>query len=752
MKRLLLLFLTVLLALTASAQKSKKFVHGTLIPPAVEPRIIAVETASSSLILSVRENGSVFQLHFGTKVNETEFAAIPSYAGRYGNGAPAYPATGGRFLGEPALHLRYADGTHNTELHYIGHETTEAAGVKTTTVRLLDYVTKLRVDLVYEAYPEEDVILTHTRIYNAGDKPVTLLSYASGAMTFTSDRYLLTHVNGSWAQEMQVESELLTHHLKVLEDRRGVQNTQLGNPAFLLSLGTSELSETEGEVIAGALAWSGNWRLSFERDAENRLTVLGGISPFASEYPLKADASFRTPDMIWTYSDKGAGQASRNLHRWARRYGVYGGGEVNPILLNSWEGAYFTFTTETLLRMIDDAASMGLEMFVLDDGWFGNKYPRNSDNAALGDWQVNAAKLPEGIDHIAQYAHSKGLKFGIWIEPEMVNPKSELAEKHPEWVVQSPGREIYTERTQWVLDLSNPAVQDFVFGVFDSVMQLSPAIDYIKWDCNRPIESFGSPYLGTEQDRFYIEYVQGFYKVMERIRAKYPSVLVQCCSSGGGRVDYGSLKYFNEVWTSDDTDGFERVIMQYGTSLFYPACVMAAHVSTVPNHQSRNVTPLKFRFDVAAQGRLGLELQPRYLSSEELAYVNRCVASYKEFRDVVFNGDLYRLGTPYGNDFYGMMYVSEDKSRAVVYTYCLRFRQLACDGVPFRLQGLDPDRKYRVVEQNLGDADRPDGAPVTASCWWGNGRSWSGSFLASGAFNPILPSLYSSAVFVLEAE
>lgn len=325
MKRLLLLALTVLVALTASAQKSKKFVHATLIPPTVEPRIIAVETASSSLILSVRENGSVFQLHFGTKVNETEFAAIPSYAGRYGNGAPAYPATGGRFLGEPALHLRYADGTHNTELHYIGHETAEAAGVRTTTVRLLDYVTKLRVDLVYEAYPEEDVILTHTRIYNAGDKPVTLLSYASGAMTFTSDRYLLTHVNGSWAQEMQVESELLTHHLKVLEDRRGVQNTQLGNPAFLLSLGTSELSETEGEVIAGALAWSGNWRLSFERDAENRLTVLGGISPFASEYPLKADASFRTPDMIWTYSDKGAGQASRNLHRWARRYGVYGG-------------------------------------------------------------------------------------------------------------------------------------------------------------------------------------------------------------------------------------------------------------------------------------------------------------------------------------------------------------------------------------------------------------------------------------------
>ena len=741
MKRILLLVLAVLVTLTSFAQKSKKQVPATAIIPVVQPQIIAVETENVSLILAVRENGSVQLLHFGTKVYETEFAAVPSYNGRYGNGAPAYPATGGRFLGEPALHVRYADGTHNTELYYTGSEVSSAGGVTTTTVHLKDYVTSLLVDLVYEAYAKEDIILTHTEIVNDGKKPVTLLNYASGAMTITADRYLLTHVNGSWAQEMQVENELLTHHKKVLEDHRGVQNTQLGNPAFLLSLDTDELRENNGEVIAGALAWTGNWRLSFERDAENRLTVLGGISPFASEYPLKPGASFRTPDMIWTWSGRGAGQASRNLHRWARHYGVYGGGQVNPILLNSWEGAYFTFTTETLLHMIDDAASMGLEMFVLDDGWFGNKYPRNSDNAALGDWQVNVSKLPEGIDYIAQYAHSKGLKFGIWIEPEMVNPKSELAENHPDWVVQSPGREIYTERTQWVLDLSNPAVQEFVYGVFDGVMQLSPAIDYIKWDCNRPVESFGSPYLGTEQDRFYIEYVQGFYKVMERIRAKYPSVLIQCCSSGGGRVDYGSLKYFNEVWTSDDTDGFERVFMQYGTSLFYPACVMAAHVSTVPNHQSRNVTPLKFRFDVACQGRLGLELQPRYLSEQELAYVNRCVASYKHYRDIVFNGDLYRLGTPYGNDFYGMMYVSEDKTRAVVFTYCLRFRQLACDGVPFKLQGLDPERKYRVVEQN-----------VDRSCWWGDGQAWSGSFLASGAFNPVLPSLYSSAVFVLESE
>ena len=391
--------------------------------------------------------------------------------------------------------------------------------------------------------------------------------------------------------------------------------------------------------------------------------------------------------------------------------------------------------------MIDDAAGMGLEMFVLDDGWFGNNFPRNSDNAGLGDWEVNVKKLPEGIDYVASYAHSKGLKFGIWIEPEMVNPDSDLAHAHPEWVVQSPGREIYQGRNQWVLDLANPAVEDFVFGIFDRTMQLAPNIDYIKWDCNRVIQSFGSPYLGAAQDKFYISYVQGLYNVMRRIREKYPHVLVQCCSSGGGRVDYGSLRYCNEVWTSDDTDALQRAFIQYSQSLTYPACIMASHVSTVPNHQTSNVTPLKFRFDMACSSRLGMELQPRNLSGEERALAERCIGSYKQYRDLVFSGDLYRFASPYDSNYYGVMYVSEDKSRAVVFTYCVAFEPRTVGGKVFRLQGLDPARKYKVVEQN-----------VDASCWWGNGQSFTGSFLMGGAFNPRLPQLYSSAVFVLEAE
>ena len=742
MKRTALLVAALLLAIVpAQGRKEKKFIHNTVPIPVIQTRTIGIHTDGTSLVLSVREDGTVHQLHFGGKVDEAEFAPAPYVEGRYGSGALAYPATGGRFLGVPALHLKYADGSHNTELRYTGHETSSNGDIVTTTVSLKDYATDVVVRLVYEAYAKEDVIVTHTEIVNGGKKPHTMIDYASGAISLRSGKHLLSHVSGTWAQEWQLESETLTHGVKSLESRAGVQTTQCANPFFVLSLDSPVMNEDSGETVAGALAWSGNWKLNFEIDPDDRLTVTGGINPYASEYPLAAGATFRTPDMIWTRSDEGAGGISRNMHRWARKYGIYGGGNLCPILLNSWEGAYFTFNTQTILRMMDDAASMGLEMFVLDDGWFGNKYPRNSDNAGLGDWHVNTSKLPEGIGHLASYAHSKGLKFGIWIEPEMVNPASELAEKHPDWVVQSPGRELYETRNQWVLDLSNPAVQDFVFGVFDDICRTPEGIDYIKWDLNRTVVSFGSPYLGEASDRFFIEYIQGFYNVMQRIREKYPRIMVQCCSSGAGRVEYGALRYFNEVWTSDDTDALERVGMQHAMSLMYPACIMASHVSTVPNHQSRNVTPLKFRFDVACQGRLGLELQPRFLSDKEMALVHRCVESYKGFRDIVETGDLYRLGTPWGNDFYGAMYVTPDKSRAVVFTYCIGFRQLACEGQSFRLKGLDPARKYKVTEQNVDE-----------SCWWGNGQSFSGAFLQSGAFNPQLPALYSSAVFVLEAE
>jgi len=730
----------------AHARKVKKVApkeHTTVQIPKVEKQVISIETSNTQLILLVNTTGTVQTCHYGRKIaNPDEFLNYNSgYGSLYGDGPITYPAQGGKFLSEPALSVKYADGYRNTELYFAGLNKTAKDLVETTEILLKDYVTGLQVKLVYDAYIKEDVILSHSEITNGGSAPVTLMNYASSSMYVQGDKFLLTHTNGDWAAEMQVEREVLTHNMKVIETKRGTQATQWNNPSFMLSLNTDSFSETDGDVIAGSLAWSGNFRISFEKDVTHNLNIVAGINPFSSEYDLAMNQTFVTPDMIWTFSSKGAGQASRNIHAWARNYGVYGGSAIKPTLLNSWEGAYFTFTTETLLRMIDDAAAMGLEMFVLDDGWFALDYPRDSDRQGLGDWEVNTNKIPEGIDYVASYAHSKGLKFGIWIEPEMANPKSNLAKAHPDWIVRSPGREIYEARHQWLLDLSNPEVQDFVFGVFDNTMQLSKNIDYIKFDSNRPVYSYGSDYLGKDQSKFYVDYVQGLYNVMRRVREKYPDTIVQCCSSGGARVDYGSLKYFNEYWASDDTDAMERIKIQYGTSLFYPACTIASHVSAVPNHQTNNVSPLKFRFDVACSGRLGMELQPKNFTDEERAFADRCINSYKNWRDIIFKGDLYRLSSPYESDYYVLMYVTEDKSRAVVFAYCTNYLNRAIGTKTFTLQGLDPSKKYKVTEQN-----------VDKSIFSGNGRTLAGDYLMNGGFNLKLFKTMESAIFYLEAE
>ena len=744
MKRSLILASLALLCCIFPTEAKKKATAPTPIPEK-KVVVIPVETENTQLILHSNVYGTLRTFHYGQKianVEQFEEFYLHTRGKQYGHAVLTYPTVGGVSVGTTeALHVKYANGDHNTELYYAGHKQTQKANVTVTEICLRDTITDLQVKLVYEAYTKEDVIVCHSEITNGGKKPVELINYASSALQVKASKYLLTHFHGSWAEEMMVENEVLGHDTKVIETRIGASATKFNNPAFMVSLNTGEYNERQGEVIAGALAWSGNFKMTFERDYRGDLNIVSGINPHASTYKLKAGESFITPDMIYTFSNKGAGQASRNLHSWGRNYGVYGGGKINPTLLNSWEGAYFNFTTSTLTGMIDNAAAMGLEMFVLDDGWFGNgEYARNDDHAGLGDWELNTEKLPEGIDYIANYAHEKGLKFGIWIEPEMVNPNSNLAHQHPDWVIQSPGRENYQSRQQWILDLSNPAVQDFVFGVFDRTMQLSDKIDYIKWDCNRMIHSFGSTYL-KDQDRLYIEYVQGFYKVLQRIREKYPNTLIQCCSSGGSRVEYGQLAYFNEVWTSDNSDALKRVKIQYGTSLIYPPFIMGAHVSAVPNHQTKLVTPLKFRFDIACAGRLGLELQPKDFTEKERKLVDRCIASYEKYRDLIFQGDLYRLVSPYeGSERYALMYVSADKRRAVVFTYSLSHHH-GEKVFKVRLDGLDPSCKYKVEELNVDN-----------SCWKGHGKSFSGDFLMYSGILPVMEYTYDSAVFYLEAE
>lgn len=705
-------------------------------------KLIQIDTRETSMILSVSKDNMLLFHHFGNKITDaTTYLIKQSYRrSDYGTDPQAYSAAGGRTENEAALRITHADGDLNTELVYKSHSqtTSDDGNIQLTTIQLSDKKLPLSVILTFKAFQKENVITESVQIINGEKKEIVLHNFYSMFLPVKARDYYLNSFTGAWAREMSLEETKLTHGIKSIESKKGVRTTHTENPSFLLAL-NAPMTENDGEVIAGALAWSGNYKLNFELDEFNMLNISAGINPYASEYHLKPGETFHTPEMALTYSKAGAGEASRHLHDWARNYVVYDSKTIRPTLLNSWEGAYFTFDEKTLTDMIDDAADIGLEMFVLDDGWFGNNYPRNSDKAGLGDWQVNKSKLPDGIGYIADYAVKKGLQFGIWIEPEMVNPESDLAKKHPDWIAKSEGREVTTMRNQWLLDVCNPKVQDFIFSVFDETMKLSKNITYIKWDANRHVESVGSEYLSDDrQSHFWINYTQGLYSIYDRIRQKYPNVIIQACSSGGGRVDYGALKYHQEVWTSDNTDPLSRLYIQYGTNLIYPALVTGSHVSASPNHQTNNQTPLKFRFDMAMSGRLGMELQPKSLSEQERAFAQKAIANYKDIRDLVMFGDLYRIVSPYdGHGYYSLMYVGKDKKRAVLYGYCVEYQGRTITP-QFKLNGLDPNKKYLLKELN-----------VDKSGFWGDGKIFTGSYLINEGINPKLQKCFDSVVFSL---
>jgi alpha-galactosidase len=475
-------------------------------------------------------------------------------------------------------------------------------------------------------------------------------------------------------------------------------------------------------VIGAALCYSGNYRLRVDTDDSNIHHFYAGINPDNSEYHLQRGETFVTPAVAFTYSDEGKGGVSRNYHRWGRNHRLAHGNVPRKILLNSWEGVYFDINEDGMAQMMSDIAGMGGELFVMDDGWFGVKYPRKNDSSSLGDWTVDTAKLPSGIQGLIDTAKKNNIKFGIWIEPEMTNSVSELYEKHPEYIIKPTNREPVQGRggTQLVLDLGNPKVQDLVFNVVDTLMTKYPELDYIKWDANAPIMNHGSQYLTADnQSHLMIAYHRGLAAVCDRIRAKYPDLTIQACASGGGRANWGVLPWFDEFWVSDNTDALQRVYMQWGTSHFFPAIAMASHISAAPNHQTFRTVPLKYRIDVAMSGRLGMEIQPKNMTDEEKDLCRKAIAQYKEVRNTVQFGDLYRLMSPYDKlGAASLMYVQPDKSEAVFYwwkteTFCNQ--QLA----RVTMDGLDPDKSYRVEELN-----RIDNTPL--SC---EGKVFTGRFL-----------------------
>lgn len=718
-------------------------------------QVISVETRHNGLYLTVGRDSTLYVNYLGERLASPREILLD-----YDNNTPnvreteteAYPAFGNGNTGETALRARHFDGNRTTVLRYVGHETQTDGDVVRTVVTLRDSYYPLTVRLNYRAHVASNVITASATIRNEEAGDVWLEGFASAVLGFPAADYRLTHFYGAWAMEQQMITEPLLPGIKVIDSKKGVRTCQSESPSFILTRNGGP-EERSGEVVLGSLAWSGNYRLSFQVDNLGRLTLVAGMNDYESAYRLGPGETLETPELVFTYSASGVGQASRNFHAWARDGGIRGGDTIRPVVLNSWEGAYFTFDESVIRSMMDDAASMGVELFVLDDGWFGGAYPRNNDRQGLGDWQVNRRKLPGGLESLIGYAHSKGLRFGLWVEPEMVNPKSELAIKHPEWIVMSPHRKPLLWRNQLILDLSNPEVQEFVYRVVADLLRAHPGIEYIKWDANRHVENFGSTYLSAEdQSRLWIDYVKGLYRVYERLAKEFPAVMMNACSSGGGRADLGALHYHHEFWPSDNTDALSRVKINWGYSYFFPARSIASHVSQSPNHQTRQVTPIKFRFDVSMAQRLGLELQPAQLTDEELEWARRGVETYKRIRGVVQQGDLYRLISPYDEDRASLMYVAGDRSRAVMFAYVTAFHNRENFPV-IRLDGLDPGKRYRVRE--LMPAQVPgkeNGKPVMRErkAFAADGKIFTGDFLMKYGMRVKLRFLYDSAVFWIE--
>lgn len=689
---------------------------------------IIIETQNTSLVFTGEVNGKLYQRYLGKLLPKDNYTKLR-------NGAEAYIGAGMEDVFEPAIRIVHADGNPSLDLRFNKVETKKVEDdITQTDIYLKDPVYQTEVILHFKAAFKANVLISSTEIINKEKNSIILSNYASSMLHFDAASYYLTQFHGDYAKEMDIQESQLTSGIKIIDSKLGSRTNMYQTPVFFLSPNQSS-TENDGEVIAGTIAWTGNFQFLFEVDRSNKLRVISGINPYASTLTLKAGEHFVTPEFIFTYSATGKGQASRNLHNWARAYGVLDGNKSRMILLNNWEATHVKFDQEKLVELFDGSKKLGLDLFLLDDGWFGNKYPRNDDKTGLGDWQEDRKKLPDGIGYLVKEATKKGIKFGIWLEPEMINPKSELYEKHPDWVLKLPNRAESYQRNQLILDLINPKVQDFVFDLVDKMMTKNPDLAYIKWDNNRFMTNPYSPYLGKDQSRMFIDYTESFYKIMQRIRAKYPHLPIMLCSGGGGRTDYGALKYFDSFWPSDNTDAAERVFIQWGYSQFFPSNTISSHVTSMGKQT------LKFRTDVAMMGKLGYDISVDKMTPEEIAFSSAAVANYGRLNKVIWFGDLYRLVSPYDEDRAVLMYADTTKNKAVLFSYNLYLRKKQIFG-KVKLQGLDADKEYTIKEINL--------VPGTAAENPEDGKVYSGSYLMNIGLNVSPAKLRPLSSIVLE--
>jgi alpha-galactosidase len=687
---------------------------------------IKIATAHSALMLAKNDEGRILELKYGA----TDFKMPSRTPGRERELYPQFgDGFGENFISEPALQATHTDGNTSTDLIYVRHETRAIdTNVSLTRIELKDPAYPFFVTLCFKTYFNEDIIEQWTEIRHDESGAVVLLRYDSCAPLLEAGAYWLTQFHGDYRSEATLAEEKLSPGIKLLGSQLGVRASRYCLPSFILSL-DQPANEEAGEAIGASLEWSGSFELAFEIDPQNRLRALCGINPLGEEYHLKSGVVFKTPAVLWTWSNHGKGQVSRNFHRWARHYGIRDGEKPRPVLLNNWEATGFDFDETTIVSLFGGAKELGADTFLLDDGWFGNAHPRNDDHAGLGDWQVNTNKLPQGLSYLAREANRRGVNFGIWIEPEMVSPRSDLFEAHPEWAMQQSHRKPDLSRNQLDLDLSNPVVHEFTWNVVSNTLG-TPGVSYVKWDANRFVTQPGSTRLPAgEQSDLLVDYNFALYDVMASTAENFPTVMAMACSGGGGRVDYGALKYFHLFWPSDNTDPRDRVKIQWGFSYFFPAETIASHVTKMGGR------PLKFTLDVAMSGALGLDLDVRKLTAEEKITIASAVALYKkEICYVVEQGELYRLESPNDHPRAALDYVSPDQLRAVMFVYQLTNAPV----VAVKVRGLDPQKKYLIREVNL-----PKGQKSALAM---DGRTIDGATLMHEGFVPPCAREYDSAV------
>ena len=685
-------------------------------------QIFHLQTKSTSYLMKVVKGKYLAHVYWGKKINtpnmeNAQLNRLIGFSATVDNEDKSYsldfvcqeyPTGCGTDYRIPAISVLFEDGSRNLQLTYDSYKIMKGkpalkglpstyvendAEADTLQITLMDTLQKVKVNLFYTVYRDLDVLTRSVEVINEGKEKLKLEKVLSVNVDFESADYDFISLPGAWGRERHIERTPLRSGVQSVESRRGASSHQ-NNP--FMALAAKGTDENHGEVYGFNFVYSGNFTAGVEVDQIFKARAYMGLNDYDFSWLLESGESFQAPEAVMVYSSKGFGDMSRTFHDLYRRHLVRGRfrDEMRPVLVNNWEGTYFDFNEEKILEIAKEAAGLGIELFVLDDGWFGK---RNEDNCSLGDWYVNKEKLPEGINGLAEKINQYGMKFGLWFEPEMVSPDSDLYRKHPDWCIHVPGRMRTECRNQLTLDLSRPEVCDYIVDAVSQVLDTAN-VEYVKWDMNRHMTELGSAGLPAErQKEMAHRYMLGLYDVLERIVSSHPDVLFESCSGGGGRFDAGMLYYMPQTWTSDDTDAVERLSIQYGTSLAYPISTMGSHVSAVPNHQAGRVTSIKMRGDVAMSGNFGYELDLTKLSVEEKEIIRNQVAEYKDLRTFIQSGDMYRLASPFEGNHTAWMFISKDGNDIFA-----AYFHVLCDVNPgihrMKFTALEPNAVYEIVE------------------------------------------------------